>query len=115
MEYELKAIRAFTITSILILVAAVVLLVLSYQRAHAAFVGPLWLVNATYPHFEVPKPSPTPPKIVYRTNTFVGWLERRFTIEPNQPRVVPDCSCTLVYRGTEIEGNHYRIHIDKLD
>lgn len=87
--------------------------------ARAEFVGPLWLATAaaTYPHSETPKPKlpPVAKPVVFRSDAFVRMFERLAGVTAGGTRTIQDCMCTLRYIGAEIDGRHYKIHIDKLD
>lgn len=48
-------------------------------------------------------------------DSFVRLLEQRQGIIAGQTRVLPECNCTIRYLGTTVNGNHYSVHIDKLD
>ena len=51
----------------------------------------------------------------FSTDGFVRFFERHENIVPGAMRVLPDCGCTILYKGTEVMGNHYKVFIDKLD
>lgn len=49
------------------------------------------------------------------SDRFVSLLEQREGMRPGQTRVIPECGCTIRYNGTTVSGNHYAVHIDRLD
>lgn len=51
----------------------------------------------------------------FSTDSFVRMFERHEGIAPGETRTMPECGCTMLYRGTEVSGNHYKVFIDKLD
>lgn len=50
-----------------------------------------------------------------RADAFIRTLEASQGIAPGSTRVLPQCGCTIRYVGTSVSGNHYTVHIDKLD
>jgi hypothetical protein len=52
---------------------------------------------------------------MFRSDSLVQTFERRVGVTPGTTRVVPECSCTVRYDGTEIIGSHYRVFFDRLD
>lgn len=46
---------------------------------------------------------------------FVQTIERSVGMSPGMTRVLPECGCTIRYNGTSVSGNHYAVHIEKLD
>jgi hypothetical protein len=48
-------------------------------------------------------------------NSFVQMLERREGMAPGGTKVIPDCSCTMQYLGTQVRGRDYFVHLRKLD
>lgn len=48
-------------------------------------------------------------------DAFVRMLEMRQGISPGATKVLTECGCTIRYLGTTVSGNHYAVHIDKLD
>jgi len=51
----------------------------------------------------------------FTQDNFVRLIEAREGIVPGQARVIPDCSCTVRYVGTQVSGNRYKVVFDKLD
>jgi len=51
----------------------------------------------------------------FTQDNFVRLIEAREGIVPGQTRVIPDCSCTVRYVGTQVSGNRYKVVFDKLD
>lgn len=49
------------------------------------------------------------------TSSFVQTIERSVGMSPGMTRVLPECGCTIRYNGTSVSGNHYAVHIEKLD
>jgi hypothetical protein len=45
----------------------------------------------------------------------VQMLERREGMLPGSTKVIPDCSCTMQYIGTRVNGRDYFVHLRKLD
>lgn len=54
-------------------------------------------------------------RAIYSEDSFVRMIERQQGMFPGVMRTIPECGCTILYRGTRIEGRHYHVDIDKLD
>ena len=46
--------------------------------------------------------------------SLVGLLEAQYG-SPGTTRVLPECSCTVRYVGTKVEGRDYFVHFRQLD
>jgi hypothetical protein len=51
----------------------------------------------------------------YQSNSFVRMIEQHVGIQPGEVRVLTECSCTVKYLGTKIDGRLYTIVLEKLD
>ena len=51
----------------------------------------------------------------HSADRFVALLEQRFAMQPGSTRVLPECGCTIRYLGTNANGRHYNVRIDRLD
>jgi hypothetical protein len=48
-------------------------------------------------------------------DSFVQMIEQRQGMAPGGTKVIPDCSCTMQYLGTQVRGRDYFVHLRKLD
>jgi hypothetical protein len=51
----------------------------------------------------------------FGVDPLVKALEREQGLRPGRTMVIPECSCTVKYLGTRIEGHTYMIYLAKLD
>ena len=47
-------------------------------------------------------------------DTVVQMVERHYG-GPGTAHVIPDCSCTMQYRGTTVRGRSYDVHLYRMD
>lgn len=51
----------------------------------------------------------------FQSDGFVRMLERHVGIEAGETKVLPECSCSVKYLGTKIDGKLYTVVIEKMD
>ena len=51
----------------------------------------------------------------FQSDGFVRMLERHVGIEAGETKVLPECSCSVRYLGTKIDGKLYTVVIEKMD
>ncbi len=54
-------------------------------------------------------------RAAFASDSFVRLIEARQGIYPGQTKVLPECSCTVRYLGTKINGRVYSVILEKLD
>jgi hypothetical protein len=51
----------------------------------------------------------------FQSDGFVRMIERHVGVVPGQTSVLQECSCSVKYLGTQINGRVYTVVIEKLD